>query len=309
MSIRQLNPLDVPRYMFLGQSRKIDHAHPLNRLSIKSNANLSVVASTKLSIPVHVNGFCALTWTNGKEILGIAAAMPRSGYRSWEISHMLLSSDDNTGGGELLRSLCQSIAQHGGERVFIRLRADDPLVQSTITHGFTLCQYEQIYFGVPKQSARNQCSTLRKKSPSDDYSLYRLYNQTVPLKIRKALGMTFDQWSSSREKSYGFEYLLLNNDLVAGWARTVQHLVGGGLMMMVHPDYEAETSEIMLSSLMRISRAKVVWLLVPEYQNLLQRILVQNSFQLSSKYVTLSKSMVAPFTKENIPAAITIPSL
>ena len=44
-------------------------------------------------------------------------------------------------------------------------------------------------------------------------------------------------------------------------------------MMMVHPDYETETSTIMQSGLTHQWGGKAAWLLVPEHQVLLQRLL------------------------------------
>ena len=309
MSIRPLNPLDVPRYMLLGGPRRVDRAHPLNRVSSNPGSRLPLTEATKLSLPVQRNGLCAWTWTQGKQVLGIAVATPRSGRRSWEVSHLLLSSEDDIPNGELLRSLCQSVARQGGERVFIRLRTDDPLVRSATAHGFTPCQQELLYIGAQRKGAGDGSAELYKKSPAHEYGVYRLYNATVPSSARFALGMTFDQWSSSRERNRGREYVWVNDDSVRGWVRTVQRLGGGGLMMMVHPEYETETSAILQSGLTYLSRTKAAWLLVPEHQILLQRLLDQKGFRLASEYVTLVRSMVAPVSKEKVPRAVTIPSI
>ena len=226
MGIRPLNPLDVPLYMLLGGPRRVDRAHPLNRLTSEPGSRLPLAEATRLSLPMRSNGLCAWTWTQGKQVLGIAVAAPRSGHRSWEVSHILLSSEDDIPNGELLRSLCQSVARRGGERVFVRLRTDDPLVQTATARGFTPCQQELLYVGARRKVPGDGSAELRKKGPTDDYGVYRLYNETVPSKVRFALGMTFDQWSSSRERKRGREYVWMNEDSVRGWVRTVQRLGG-----------------------------------------------------------------------------------
>ena len=308
MVIRPLHPLDITRHRLFGGAGMSNRARTLDSLSREKHRRMSMLAATRLGLAPQAKGVCSLTMTDGGQIVGIAAARRRSGPRSWEVSQLLLAPDQDAGGLDLIKALGQSVADRGGERVFIKLQTDDPLVGMGTSRGLVPCAHELLFRGVRRSLAGTRSTTIRKKRPSDDHDLFRLYNASTPSQSRFLIGVTFDQWLSSLEQSRGRarEHVFEEGSQVRGWVRTVRRSGAGTLQIMVHPDSDASLSALMDFGLTEVAGAKKVFCLVQEHEVLMQRLLVQRSFEVVGEYATLVVTMTVPSRDEKTRHAVTV---
>ena len=266
--------------------------------------------AAKLSLSLQSKATRAYCWTEGNRILGIVSARPRSGRQAWEVSSLFLGSSDDGVCVDLLNRVCQEAARRGGERVFLRLGSEEPLVQAARLSGFFPCAEERLYVGRSPTSQRPRAISLRAKQRHDDYNLFRLYNAETPSETRFAQGVTFDQWASSRERGGGGgrsrEFVYESDGEIRGSVRTIRRLTNGKLMIMVHPKDDTNLLGMVNFGLARLGGTRNVFCLVPSHQVLLERLLSQMGYAVASEYVALTRSMATTIRKEAGPRAVTV---
>lgn len=100
---------------------------------------------------------------DGFRLVGLASARMRSGHRAWEIDRLFLASDRagpvSEGRGstsdanpvalELIERLAQEVAGHKGQRIFLRLSSDSPMLLCARRAGFFPCYEETLLEGGP----------------------------------------------------------------------------------------------------------------------------------------------------------------
>ena len=186
------------------------------------------------------------------------------------------------------------MARRGGHRVFVRVQKDDHLIDDFRVVGFVPCGGELLYKGRRGASNNGRPGRLRKKLPEDDYNLFRLYNASTPLEVRCVVGMTFDQWMASRERSRRRcrEVVWEENGQVRGWLRAVPHSGVTLLLAMVPPEEKAVTAELLDFGLSSMCRTDMVLCLVPGHQAVIANLLERRGFAVVGEYATLVRSMV-----------------
>ncbi len=299
--IRPLDPLDFVRCAFLSSSEKSNRAYTLANLGNEKAFSFSLIEASRAGLLLRGKG-CAWVWGHGNKVAGLVAARHRSGPKSWEITQIILGADGEGILPDLLEKVSQTAASNGGERVFLRLLRDDPLVDVARRGGFFPTIPEILYRGLPqsfpgktddrKASSNEPSSPLREKTQSDDYDLFRLYNTATPSEVRQVVGMTFDQWSASREPARGRckESVLSRDGSATGWLRTFDQSNVGHLEAMVNPNEERSLESIVDFGLRQLEGTRSVYCLVPEYQVAFQSVLARRGFQAVSDYITLVKS-------------------
>jgi hypothetical protein len=218
---------------------------------------------------------------------------------------------DEDGCGELLRSLCQSVARKGGERVFIRLHNQDPLVTVAALRGFALCGHELLYRGVARPAADERSAGIRERTGSDTYNLYRLFSTAAPREARLSCGLNLDQWASSCERwpRHSREFVQEMDGVIAGWGVTARQAAIGKIRLTVHPDHEQTVASLLNHGLSQLSASKTAYCIVSQDQVLLQRLLEQRGFQVAGEYVTMVRSLVVSASNEESRRAVRIPSV
>ena len=286
-----------------------NRAYTLDRLARGAKPRTSLIEAIRLGPPWRQKSLTAFAWSRDGQSAGIAAARPRSGPQSWEISHLLLASDDDIECADLLDGLCWDAVRKGGERVIVRLQEGDPITDVARRCGFVPSAREALYVGRHGTRPSRAALPVRAKRAEDDYNLFRLYTASTPVETRAALGMTFSQWSSGRERSHGRsrELVLDRNGQLKGWVNTVRRFGVGQLAMMAHPEEEVNLSGLLDHGLSYLSGT--VYCLVPEYQTLLGRLLEQRGYRADSDYVTLVRSMAARLKKAEGRQAVTVTSI
>lgn len=309
--IRPLQPIDVARYALSGGKGGSSRAYTMDRLRGATQSRLSLVEAARISVPLPRRSVCSWALVRSNRIVTIAAARPRSGPQTWEVSLLLTASDDDPGCIELLSQVCQGVARNGGETVFIRLVSDDPLVDVARLSGFAPCTSELLFCIAGRHATHSSRPvSLRKKSPADEYNLFQLFNASTPAESRFTFGMTFDRWKASQERSRGRrrEFVYETDGDLRGWVKTSKRFGAGQLQVMIHPQEETNVAILLDYGLKRLAGARTVCCLVPEHQVLLQRLLSQRGYHLTSQYTTLVRSMVAPARIEGTRRKATIAS-
>jgi len=199
------------------------------------------------------------------------------------------------------------VAERGGHRIFVRVRKDDHLTGDYRKVGFVSCETELLYKGRRGASSNLHPDRLREKLPEDDYGLFRLYNASTPLDVRCAVGMTFDQWTASRERCRRRfqEVVWEENGQARGWLRAIPHSGVTLLLAMVPPEEKAIITELLAYGLSSMCRTDRVLCLVPGHQVVIANLLEQRGFAVVGEYVTLVKSMVT-VVREKARRAVTI---
>ena len=289
--IRPLDPLDFFRCAFLSGSEKSNHAYTLANLGNEPAFAFSLIEASRAGLLLRGKG-CAWVWGQGNKVAGLVAARHRSGPKSWEITQLFLGANEEGKLLDLLDKISQTAASNGGERVFLRLLRDDPLVDVARRAGFFPSIPEVLYRGLPQSSSSGPSSPLRDKAQSDDYDLFRLYNTATPSEVRQVVGMTFEQWSASREPARGRcqEFVSSREGSASGWLRVFQRSGIGHLETMVNPNDERNLESIVDFGLRQLEGTRSVYCLAPEYQIAFQSILARKGFQAVSDYITLVKS-------------------
>ena len=308
--IRPLHPLDIARYVLLGSQPGSNRVLTLDSVGGKVQPQLSLTEAARLSLSLQRKHVCSLVRTEGRQIHVILSARPRSGPRSWEVSHLLARAHSDEECSQLLGRLCHSVARREGEKVFIRLRDDDPLVDVLRSCGFLRCSRESLYRGPARPASNRRFINLRQQRPSDAHDLFLLYNATTPSETRFLAGMTLRQWSSSRERYRGrtHDFVYEYGGTVKGQLTTVRRLGVGQLAIVVHPDDDDNISPLVDYGLDRLTGVGTVYCMVPRNHVLLRRVLSQRGYEMVSDYVTLVRTMVVPVAVEDARQPVSIAS-
>ena len=238
-------------------------------------------------------------------------ARQRSGPQSWEITHLYPGTDDHEEDdmGELLESVAGSAASHGGERVFLRLQAADPLITEARRGGFFPSVSETLLERGPVRRGRRTYNktALRRMTDSDEYDAFRLYNVSTPAEVRRSTAMTFDQWRACLEQHKGaWRRFAVNSERgLAGWVAVHRGPVTGWMSAVVSPDPEgrAASASIVNFALDRLRGVRSLYCLVPSYQTAVRSALLERGFISGPEYTILVKAN-ASVIKETIGAEV-----
>lgn len=291
--------MDVFRCVPLAKAEGLDRARSLPNLADVGRTGSSLIGVTRAAFSARRKG-CAWAWRQGNRVIGLASARRRSGLQSWEVTHLLLVADLYDGLPDLLDRVARTIASYGGQRLFLRLRQDDPAVDAVRTCGFFPSVHEVLFVRPPRgddiphhADPDDGAAIPRQKRRADVHDMFRLYNAAIPPKVRADFGMTFDQWSASREPARGrsTELVVEGDAGLAAWLRTMRWSGVGQLHAMACPGHEPELARLVDYGLARLGRAQTVRCLVADYQVALEDILTDRGFRAAGDFVTLIRSM------------------
>ena len=252
-----------------------------------------------------------------QRVIGVAAAQQRSGRQSWEITHLFTKPAAHRQLPLLLDKVTTAVGAKGGERVFLRLYSDDPLVDVAKLSGYFPHVPEVLFqksfegdSSAPMAGTTGSSQAFRDKAAKDDHDLFRMYNAITPREIRSAMGMTLDGWMASRERPGGkaIEVVMEGADGIAGWLRYSNRPRFGLIEAATRPESRQGLGPMIENGLLGMSKGTMVNCLVPEYQVELQSLLVEKGFRAVADYVTLVKSLTVKTLKDSRLRA-TVPSV
>lgn len=265
----------------------------------------------------------ALARWQGTRLSGLVSSRTRSGPRAWEVDGLYLAAVDsptmNGNGGSqkldrvnadalsLLEDLFQAVGERAGERIFLRLPADSPAQALVRRSGFIVACNETLVEG-PSFTGRNggdkettddsTASGLRPRLPSDSYGLFQLYCASVPVRVRQAMGLTFDQWQEGRQASYRGvtptrqrEWVADEAGRIVGWVRLAGRGNSVGAEAMAHPDHPDLLFRLVDFASRQYPRLR--WL-VPEYQAPVGDRLTGRGGRPVAEYTMLVKMVAVP---------------
>ena len=240
----------------------------------------------------------ALVCAENGRVRAVAALRSRSGPRSWEISRLYTAPGSEAATTRLLERASAVSARGGAERVFLRVEADSDIIPTARRAGFFPCHRETLYRGRPLVSKSGKSlfdaeSHSVKRRAEHDHALFRIYNETTPLRVRQLAGMTLGQWKDSRERPMGRsrERTLQLEGAVIGCLRTSARFGTGRVEMTLRSDYLALTPDILDYALASLAKTKSVFVLAPDYVPLLGGTLEERGFRPEGEYAVLAKSV------------------
>ena len=295
--IRSLNPLDPVRCTIMDSPDRSNRACSLDSIIGINSYPVSIVKATRIGMSVRGRGSAAVVST-GNRVLALASAQPRSGPGSWDITHLYVSPAAEDHVAYLLSAITQAAIEKQCQRIFLRLRQDDPLVDIARQGGFFPRVPETLFIGRPSAEPRrsnspNRNEPLSEENSVDGHDLFRLFNAATPSEMRQAIGITMDQWTSSRERlnRRSGAYVMRRQDSAIGSMRTSRKFSRGWLEASAHPNNQQCMPTMVKFGLEKLESCKTVYCMMPNYQVDLRYILVDNGFEKTSEYITLVNSM------------------
>ena len=292
-TIKRLSPVDLFRPSVLRPLEGPNRACPLPTLARGADARLWPFHET---FPPDRKRTTWALWQD-RRLTGLVSARQRSGPASWEVIGLATTSNGADNLAELLDKAAESVAAAGAQRLFLRLRRDDPILDPPFAGGFFPCFSEVLFKRPPRPFGGRRASSgdshLRPREPADDHDLFRLYNLTTPAEVRKDVGMTFDQWKASREPGYGVcdELVLDTGEGIKGLLRTMRTSGTGQLEAAVHPDQAPLLANVVDCALDRLGKKRSLFCLVPQYDTSLGNIMTERGFHAVSLHVVLVRAL------------------
>ncbi len=280
----------------------------------------------------------ALAGWQGIRLAGLVSARARPGGRAWGIDGLYLPAEclptgnghglpeehnrrhhdfsaAGTGPLALLDELYLAVGHRSAERVFLRLAAGSPALPLARRSGFVPCGNETLLTGPgrhrasygngpthPPEAAPLEYSLpgagFRPRSASDDYGLFQLFCASTPVRVRQALGLTFDQWQDARDLDCRRgatwrrqEWVAEHSGRLVGWVQLTARGRTAEAEVMAHPDYPELLFRLVDFALARGPRLR--WL-VPDYREAVSDRLLRHGFRETAQYIMLVKLVAVP---------------
>ncbi len=294
--MRTLEPLDIVRCLAVGMSGYPNLAITPTAICKPQPFLTFLTGAWRSRFQPHSSEGALVSLDTGSP-QAVAVCRPRSGMKSWEVSHLYAAPNSGDALIALLEQAAALSARGGAERVFLRVQADSDITTAARRAGFFPCCRETLYRrqSPVSESRRGLFDTdahSTKRGPEHDHALFRLYNQTTPLKVRQLAGMTLDQWNDSRERPIGRrrERVVEVDGAVRNWLATSLKSGVGQVELTLHPDYASLVPDIVDFALRSLVKAKSIIAVVPEHTPLLGGALEERGFSPEAEFAVLVKS-------------------
>ena len=309
--IRVSRPADVVRYGVFGGPAPGNRAYPLAAVGTDPSPAMSKRDVIATVASLRSRGIHSLTLSHDRYVPAIVAARPRATVRCWEVTHLLADTPDGAACHDVFGILFREVAQRGGERVFLRLREDDPLIQLAASCGFTKYGEEALLTGPKVSFPGASTHGIRPAKQIDEHDLFRLYNASTPSRTRFALGMTADQWRAAREPAgwRSREYIYRQDDAATGWAQVARRGRSAIVKLMSHPGADDSIPALVTHGMSRAWGVKNWYVLARDHQGRLDALMRQRGFQEVARYVTMARAITSPVTIAEASRAVRIAGL
>lgn len=294
--IRASLPFDVVRYGVLGGPAPGNRASPLASVGFPAGGAMSKRDVIGAAISIRRKGSCSVTQSHGRYVPMIVIARPRSSQWCWDVTHLFSDSPHGASSADVLDVLLEEVSRRGGERIFVRLWVDDPLIEIAASRGFTNYGEETLLAG-PADALDSEMSLgVGPMRGVDQHGLFRLYNASTPARVRMALGMTFDQWLAAREDAgwRSREYVHRTDEAVRAWVQVTRRGRSAVVTCMTHPGYDERALALMRHGVSRAWGVNAVLCLVRDSQVRLQSLMRERGFREVGRYATMMRSITIP---------------
>ncbi len=290
-----LRLMDAARRLLPGAGLSNNLASPRGRSrwhATKNTAGLALLREGVLASPSS----CIAAWPEHGRVQGLTYASPLSGPLAWELGGLHIDDSVGPSVAAVLELVAGAVAQKGGRRLFLRVPAASPLVDSARRAGFFPAYQESLFVRrevspAPVAGSGAQPINVRAYTSDDEANLFHLYCAAVPAPVRALIGMTRDEWLHAHPRSFGREWVLeQDGKLDAHFRQALRRGVLEGEMIL-HPD-TGHLVEPVLDCALAEHRTAWQWL-TPEYQPLLPGALAARGFQESAHFAILVRTLAA----------------
>ena len=231
-------------------------------------------------------------WANGFRVRGLASARNRSSPHVWEIDRLLIDELDNECCHSLLERLSAAGGESGVKKIFLRLPAESPLVNSARGAGFVPYVNEFLYGwerGKADGAEAPSPCLARRKQEGDDYRVFELHKACIPATVCLIEGMTFKEWQETKERNIRKEWVFEKEGNLIGWLKA--DTCGNKGQFEIMATDEGELKQMVDYSIMSLEGCRYLFCLAPEFQGELTRLLQGHGFSEVKKYTAFIKEL------------------
>ena len=248
------------------------------------------------------------TWvsTEDDRFSGIASVKSCATPTTWRVDY--LQADDEDRCVALLEMVNSAAATHSVRKLQLRLPISSPFIDGAKRAGFwsyVRC-YLYRYYGdrVQQTTAPPEPYRFRPRARGDDYRLFNLYNDTVPPAVRRAEGLTLEEWQGNREQSswpeQRKEFILYTKDNLAGWLR-INASRGPGCFKIISRELEDDKLTWLINyALVCLNNKSLIFCIVLDFQWQLKRLLVDSGFESVEEYDNLNREIAIRTTEPQL---------
>ena len=298
LAVRKPNTVDLFRFLFSPKSVGPDWAQTWDKIGYQP-ARINVWQSVPRGLIFGQGKESSRILIDGTRLKGYVSVKLRSGPTAWQIQCLNLDPDVDGSGLELLDNSTLLVGAAGGERIFLRLAESSPIFKLAKNSGFVDYAEETLYVhdsGLVRNAYVPE--GMRTSVPSDLYSVFRLYSESVPRQVQSKHAITFDQWRDAMEPLGRSEHQWIYEEagVMRGWLRMGSGKKTANLLEIVASPGEAlENLDKMVSWAMQsgVHPNAPFMVLVADYQPSLARVLDARGFMPAGQYHIMVKHTVA----------------
>jgi hypothetical protein len=245
------------------------------------------------------------TWiaARGLRAWALASVRRRCGPSAWEVDYLVAGPGDEALCLTLLEQLTQGLGRAGVEKVFLRLKAESPLLGTLRQAGFFPYLKEHLLATdrVP-QGLEPAKLPLRERSLADSLPLFQLYSAAVPAAVRRNEAATLREWVSVQEKGRYQDMMAMGSEGPTAWLRICKSNRAGRFSLLTQRRQDVHLDYLLAAALNYLADRRPIFCLVPEYQKGLARHLEELGFRGVAEYVVSVNRLVRP-VEEAVPVA------
>jgi hypothetical protein len=239
----------------------------------------------------------------GLRACALASVRRRGGPSAWEMDYLIVSQGEESPCLTLVERLSQSLGRAGVEKVFLRLKADSPLLETIRQAGFFPYLKERLMaIDRAPQGLEPAKLPLRERTSADTLPLFHLYNAAVPAAVRRNEAATLREWVSIQEKGRCQHLITMGAEGPAALLRISKSNRAGRFSLLTQRRQEVPLDYLLAAALDYLAGKRPILCLVPEYQKAVARRLEELGFRAVAEYVVLVNRLVRP-VEETVPVA------
>ena len=229
-----------------------------------------------------------------REIDGLIVARPRCGGLVWDVEHLLTAGGQSGPAEQLLETVGQYAAEHGGRRIFLEVPDTARGAELAKKGGFEKYTTTTLYrLSAPFKLPALESLEGRPRLRVDEQPLFNLYGAAVPQLVRSAEALTYDEWSALHRGRKKWSPTLIGDRhqfvwevgaTLAGWLEVVYGHKSQYLDLMIDPKYESMIDRMLAFALKQVSEKATVYLAVRPYQTVLGAALERRGFAVGGRY-------------------------
>jgi hypothetical protein len=245
------------------------------------------------------------TWiaVRGLRAHGLVSVRQRSGPNAWEVDYLIVGKEDEFLCLTLLEQLSQGLGRAGVEKVFFRLKADSPLLETLRQAGFFPYLKERLLaIDRAPQGLEPAKLPLRESTSADVLPLFQLYNASVPLAVRRHEAATLREWVGVQENGHCQQLIVTGAEGPAASLRMSKRSRAGRFSLLMQRRQLIPLDDLLAAALGYLRDRRPILCLVPEYQKGVARRLEELGFETVAEYAVLLNRLARP-VEEAVPVA------